>query len=349
MPARATHRRLTSAQLRTTLLHRQGLLERAPAGTPIPDVIDAMGGIQDQYAPSGYVGLWTRLAGFERAHLTQALEDRSVIQATTLRVTIHLHSARAFWPVAMGVREARRTWWLRLQKGAVAEADVAAKAGWLRSALADGPRDTKDLGKEAAGFIGNQGLWVDLVRVPPSGTWERRRADRLALAEAWVGPPDTTESEGRRYLVEAYLRAFGPAPWGDIAIWAGVPSTWLQEAATDLALDRYTDERERELVDLPGMAIADPDAPVPVRFVAHWDALLLVHARRTQVLPEEHRTRIFSDRNPFSVGCVLVGGQGAATWSARDGDVVVEPLRDLPAAERDAVEAERADLEAFHR
>ena len=31
-----------------------------------------------------------------------------------------------------------------------------------------------------SGFIGSQGLWVDLVRVPPSGTWERRRADRLA-------------------------------------------------------------------------------------------------------------------------------------------------------------------------
>jgi hypothetical protein len=22
------------------------------------------------------------------------------------------------------------------------------------------------------------GLWVDMVRVPPSGTWERRRADQ---------------------------------------------------------------------------------------------------------------------------------------------------------------------------
>ena len=33
------------------------------------------------------------------------------------------------------------------------------------------------------------GLWIDLVRVPPSGTWERRRADLYAAAEDWVGPP----------------------------------------------------------------------------------------------------------------------------------------------------------------
>ncbi len=29
--------------------------------------------------------------------------------------------------------------------------------------------------------------WVELVRAPPSGTWERRRADLYALAEDWLG------------------------------------------------------------------------------------------------------------------------------------------------------------------
>ena len=86
-----------------------------------------------------------------------------------------------------------------------------------------------------------------------------------------------------------------------------------------------------------------------MRFVAHWDALLLVHARRTSVLPEEHRARIFSIRNPFCVGCVLVEGQVAATWSVGEGTVVVEPLRELPPVERDAVEEERSRLDAFHR
>lgn len=352
MPPRAVRSAaptLTASQLRATLLQRQGLLARAPAGTSIADVLDAMGGLQDQYAPSGYVGLWTRLDGFRREDLTHALEDRSVVQATTLRVTIHLHAARTFWLVAMGVREARRTWWLRLQKGAVTEADTVAKAALLRTALADGPRDTKELGPGAAGFIGNHGLWLDLVRVPPSGTWERRRADRLALAEQWLGPPDVSEEDGRRFLVETYLRAFGPAPWADIGTWAGVPAPWLQSAAADLDLDAYTDEQGRPMVDLAGWPIADPGTPAPVRFLPHWDALLLVHARRTRVLPEALRSRVFSNRNPFSVGCVLVGGQVAATWSVRDGAVVVEPQRDLCAAERDEVEAERAALDAFHR
>ncbi len=346
---RATHPTLTRGQLRATLLHRQGLLTRAPADASIPDVIDAMGGIQDQYAPAGYVALWSRISDFRRDALTRALEDRTVIQATTLRVTIHLHSAAAFWRVALGIRGPRRSWWLRLQRPPIAETDVAARAEWLRAALADGPQDVKAMGPQAAGFIGNHGLWVDLVRVPPSGTWERRRADRLGLAEQWVGPEDATEAEGRRHLVEAYLRAFGPAPWADIGTWAGVPATALRAAGADLPLSRLQDEQGRELVDLSGLPIADPDVPTPVRFLPTWEALLLVHARRTLVLPEEHRTRIFSSRNPFSVGTVLVGGQVAATWTARDGVVRVEPLRPLDLAERDALEEERSALEAFHR
>ena len=68
-------------------------------------------------------------------------------------------------------------------------------AGRIREALADGPRTVKELGELGAGFVGNLGLWVDLVRVPPSGTWERRRADRLALADDWVGATDATAAE----------------------------------------------------------------------------------------------------------------------------------------------------------
>ena len=80
----------------------------------IPDAVEQVGGLQTQYAPSGYVGLWTRLADFRRDALTEALEDRSVIQATLMRTTIHIVSAREFWRCALGVRRARRAWALRI-------------------------------------------------------------------------------------------------------------------------------------------------------------------------------------------------------------------------------------------
>ncbi|MEO5941230.1 MAG: crosslink repair DNA glycosylase YcaQ family protein, partial [Candidatus Limnocylindrales bacterium] len=279
-------------------------------------------------------------------------EVRSVIQATLMRTTIHMVSGREFWPYAMGIRNARRRWALRLAD-APAEADLQAAAGRIRAALAGGPRTVKELDGLVTGFVGNASLWVDLVRVPPSGTWDRRRADRLGLAERWVGPEDATEAEGLSHLVRAYLRAFGPAPWRDIGLWAGITATDARRGGEGLDLVRYRDVEGKELVDLqaaelPDGALPEPDVPAPVRFIAHWDALLLVHARRTGVLPEEHRPKVFWTKNPFSVGTVLVDGRVAAAWSLRAGAIVVEPYEELGRRERDAVEEERAALEAFH-
>ena len=68
-----------------------------------------MGGIQNQYAPNGYIRLHSCLEGFRRDDLTRALERRSVVQATLMRGTIHLVSKRDFWPLGMAVRQARST------------------------------------------------------------------------------------------------------------------------------------------------------------------------------------------------------------------------------------------------
>jgi hypothetical protein len=341
-----SERNLTPRALNRALLARQLLLERSPLS--IVEAIEQVGGLQTQYAPSGYVGLWTRLAGFRRESLTKALEDRSVIQATLLRTTIHMVSAREYWPYAMGIRQARRRWALRLGPDGPSEATLRAAADRIRAALADGPRTVKELDGLVTGFVGNASLWVDLVRVPPSGTWERRRADRLGLAEDWVGPADATEDEGLAHLVRAYLRAFGPAPWRDIGLWAGISVADAKRGGEGLALHRYRDEGGKELFDLPDAPLPDPRTPAPVRFLPHWEAVLLVHARRTGILPEEHRARVFHTKNPFSVGTVLVDGRVVAAWSLRDGKVVVDPYEDVAAADRRAIEAERAALEAFH-
>ncbi|MEZ0241433.1 MAG: crosslink repair DNA glycosylase YcaQ family protein, partial [Chloroflexota bacterium] len=166
-------RTLTTRHLNRALLARQLLLERADL--PIPEAISRIGGLQTQYAPSGYVGLWTRLAGFRRDALTTALEDRSVVQATLMRTTIHMVPGDEFWRYVAGIRHSRQVWALRAWRD-LDEPTMVERAVALRATLADGPKTVKELGDQGAGFIGNLGLWVDLVRIPPSGTWERRRA-----------------------------------------------------------------------------------------------------------------------------------------------------------------------------
>lgn len=338
-------RALTERELNRALLARQLLLERSDL--PIDRAVEQVGGLQTQYAPSGYVGLWTRLAGFERDDLTRALEQRTVIQATLIRTTIHIVSRREYWLYAEGIRRSRQDWAARV-RALPTERKVASLGDKLRDALRDGPKTVKELDELAKGFIGTLGLWVDLVRVPPSGTWERRRADRLGLAEDWIGPSTATEEAGLEHLVRAYLRAFGPAPWKDISSWAGVNVADLKRGAERLVLVRYRMAPRVELVDLPGAPLPDADTPAPVRFLPHWDANLLAHARRTGILPGEFRRIVFSTKNPFSVGVYLVDGRAAGSWSIVGGRVELDEWRKVGAKDRREVERERAALEAFH-
>jgi hypothetical protein len=335
---------VTRGELNRALLARQLLLERRRL--PLPRAVEQVGCLQTQYAPSAYVGLWSRVAGFERDALTRALERRSLVQATLMRNTIHVVSRSDYWPLAIAVRAERMEWSRRVQRTDARAMKRAAER--LRRFLADGPRPQKEIA--AAGlWIAGVSIWVDLVRVPPSGTWERRRADRYALADDWVGPePALDEEQAREHLVRRYLGAFGPAPRTDVADWAGMRVGALVGALERLPLRRFRDEDGRELLDLPRAPLPPAETPAPVRFLPTWDATLLVHARRSGILAEEHRRRIFHIRNPQSERTFLVDGKVAGAWRHEGRRVALEPFGSLPRGARAELELEAERLAAFH-
>lgn len=342
-------RTLTERDLNRAVLARQLLLERSTS--PIPRAIERIGGVQAQYAPSSYVGLWSRLEGFERDDLTRALDRRSVIQGTLMRMTIHLVSARDYWPMTEAIRSARRAWWLGATRGRAIERDVAEAAERARGLLAGGPRRREELVKELGvdGTTWNGvGTWLDLVRVPPSGTWERRSADLYALAEDWLGPSETTPERGLELLLRRYLGAFGPASRKDIANWSGLPLAVISPALEGLRLRRFRDRDGAELLDLPRAPLPDPATPSPVRFLPTWDATLLAHARRTQILPERYRPRIFHTKTPHSAPTFLVDGQVAGTWRFERDAVTITPFEPLSRRIRRELDEEGERLAAFH-
>jgi hypothetical protein len=338
---------LSRHALNRALLARQLLLERSAL------TLEQVGGLQTQYAPAGYIGLWSRLRGFERPMLTRALEERQAVQGTIMRATIHTVSAADYWPMTIGVRRARREWYISVACQ-LADVDLDALAAAIREELAAGPLRQTELAERLVrrGFPSRAanapGIHVDLVRAPPSGTWERRRADLYALAETWVPPAAVNEEEGKALLVRRYLRGFGPAPLRDIASWMGLGVTAIRPVVERLELRHFRDEHGRQLFDLPDAPLPDPETPAPVRFLPVWDAILLVHARRTGVLPEAHRPRIFSTKTPHSFNTFLVDGHVAGTWRFDDGRVELDPFERLGAADRDALDEEATRLAAFH-
>jgi hypothetical protein len=343
---------LSTRELNRALLARQLLLERSPL--PLPRALEQVAGLQTQYAPSAYVGLWSRLRAFRRDALTRALQERRAVQATLMRQTIHIVSARDYPLLAEAIREPRRAWWRRVQRREAEGLDMDAVAALLRGQLAGGPRRQAELTSllAAEGFPavawGGVGLWLDLVRVPPSGTWEQRRADLYGLAEDWLGRWSVTEAEGLEHLVRRYLAGFGPASAQDTASWAGLPVTTVRPALERLGVRRFRDEQGRELFDLQRTPLPHPETPAPPRLLSTWDATLLVHARRTQLLPERYRGLVFSTRNPHSVPTFLVDGAVAGSWRYEQGRVRLEPFGRLDRQARRGLDEEAERLAAWH-
>ena len=340
---------LSQRRLQRIVLTRQQLLERS--ADSLPDVLARVAGLQSQYAPTMYVGLWSRVEGFARDDLTGALENRSVVQGTMVRSTIHLVAAVDYWPINVAIRGIRQAWYLRLNESSTHESVIVA-ADLVRSALREcGTLTRKEIdaiaGQGAGSYIG---LWLDLVRVPPSGTWERRRADLFALAESWVGPqPEFGVDDALDQLVRHYLTGFGPASVNEIASFCGMNVRDIKPAAERVTDRRFLAEDGTELLDLDGLPLADEDTPAPVRFIGNWEALLLVHARRSRLVLEEDRPRIFGIKMPQSLPTFLVDGQVTGTWKHVDGRIVLDEWRPIPVSLRRELDDEAERLAQFHR
>ena len=83
-----TEDRLSTRRLNRATLERQGLLERRTGG--VATAIGRLAGLQAQHANQPYIALWSRLEDLTIADLQGALEGRSIVRTTAMRMTIHI-------------------------------------------------------------------------------------------------------------------------------------------------------------------------------------------------------------------------------------------------------------------
>jgi Winged helix DNA-binding domain len=340
--------------LNRATLERQLLLGRRDL--PVVEAVGRLAGLNAQDPEPPYLALWARLAGFEREHLTRAMEDRSLVRGSLLRATQHMVTAAdylAWRPLLQPVLErSRRTF--RLATAGIDPAELAAAA---RRLLAERPLTRPELGRllaerwpgrEPGPLAWSAQFLLPLVHPPPSGTWGVRGPTPFVLATDWLGRP-LADPPAPDDLVVRHLAAFGPASVADIQAWSGL--TRLREPVERLGgrLRRFRDEHGRELFDLPDAPRPDPATPAPPRFLPPFDNLLLAHADRTRVMTDDHRRRV--SYGAVVEPTVLVDGQVAAIWRlVRDPGRVtleIEPLDGVPATALSAATDEGERLLAF--
>ena len=353
---------LPDRALNRALLARQLLLERA-TGTPV-GAIERLAGLQAQWSPAPYIGLWTRLVRFGIADLEGALADHTVVKATVMRGTLHLLSSAEFPSFATATAAARSDLWRNPKLEAGIDMDE------LEARLARYTARTPRTFDELAAFIDhaapgdrdrqrylirrlvfNRGA---MVHTPPSGTWRHYRTGGYVAGRSWV--PDWREppvEDATDHVVRRYLGAFGPATVDDVCSWSAIRTPLIRESLGRLSgISRFRDERGRELFDLARAPRPDPETPAPVRFLPKWDSTLLGYAapERVRILPEPYRKAVIL-KNGDVLQTILVDGMVAGTWTTTvtrgEANLTVSPFTKLARADRAALAEEGERLVRF--
>ena len=205
------------------------------------DAVEHLVGLQAQEIMPMYIGLWSRIEGFDPNELGRLLLDREVVRIWLMRGTIHLVTVRdalAFKPLTQVVaeRQHRGGHYGRRMGGA----DIEALVETARELLAEEPLGGRELGRRlvARGFgedaeaIGNAArTHLPLVQVTPRGVWGQRGQAKLATIQSWTGRELEPEPSLDDFVLR-YLRAFGPASVADIQNWSGL--TRLKEVVERL-------------------------------------------------------------------------------------------------------------------
>jgi len=345
---------LSRRALNRATLARQMLLRREKSS--VLAAIERLIGLQAQLPNPPYVGLWSRLASFEKDDLTTQIEKRRVVRSTMMRVTQHLVTARDYLWLRPALQPVIDRFWRSSYGKRVTSLDHDALLSAARTLLAEQPRTITELrtllaerwpAHDADAMAYTVQFQLPLVHVPPRGTWGRGGAVPAVLAEEWLGKPLVSGSLDK--LVVRYLAAFGPASVMDMQEWSGL--TKLRDPFERLRprLRRFRDEAGRELFDLPGAPRPDPDVPAPPRFIPEYDNLLLAHADRSRMIGDDER-RVIWTKNGM-LGAALVDGHVAAAWRiARErggATLLIDPLKRIAKADRAALVEEAERLLAF--
>ena len=349
---------LTRRALNRALLQRQQLLERA-ARTPAEEVRHLVG-LQAQAPMPPYHGLWSRLEGFDPHDLGRLLTERAAVRMTLMRGTVHLVTV----PDALLLRPVVQAMIERQHAGQFGKRMGGADPDKLATSRCASCSPTS----RSAGASSGGGWWPG-----GSATTRRRSGSPRACTCRWCrsrrgacgapaagpgtprsrpGPVACSRTEPAiDEVVLRYLTAFGPASVMDAQSWSGV--TRLKEVFERLRprLLVFTDEEGTELFDLPDAPRPGADVPAPVRLLGEYDNVLLGHADRRRIIPEDFPWKAMLAPGRF-VNNLLVDGELRATWwieheGKRRATLGVRPARPLSKRERQAVEAEAQRMVEF--
>ena len=327
------------------------LLAGPPAADPTA-VAERLLAVQAQDPRGVRLAVRARTRGLTVADVDRALsEERSLLISWLNRGTLHLvRSEDYFWLHALTTPQLRAANERRLRQEGVSPGDADRGVALVVRALErEGPLARGELREvlEAAGIPTAGQAFVHVMMLASlRGLVVRgpvKEGDHcLVLTSDWVGtgPRAIDRDRALAEVARRYLGGHGPAGERDLARWAGIP---LRDARAGLnAIAGQLAHLAGGLVDLTRRAPVH-DLPPP-KLLGAFDPAA-VGWRSREFLLADHEPAIVSGGlfRPFA----LLRGRAAATWKLAEGHVVLEPLKRISRADRQALDTEGRDVERY--
>ncbi|MFI5891227.1 winged helix DNA-binding domain-containing protein [Actinoplanes sp. NPDC051513] len=339
-------------------LERHGLTPDSPLRAPA-EAAAAMCGAHAQVLSAAEVSIGLRAPGSTRATVQEALwSGHSLIKTFGPRGTIHLLPAAdlALWCGALSATPplSRRPPAMRLTPGQTDELVVA-----IGEILAGAELTVDELTEALADRVGP---WaVDPVMPAFQTMWPRWRqmteiaAHRGVLCfgpnkgrnvtytnpSRWLpGFAPAPEAEATAWLLDSYLRSYGPATPQHFARWLAAPPGWARAVFDAHDLTEVSLQGTKAWVAGGDVEPGDPAAGVLL--LPHFDAFVVGSQPREQLFPGAAWDRALARGQAGNFPVVLVDGVVAGVWhqkkSAGKVAITVEPLRALTARGRNELD-----------
>ncbi len=181
------------------------------------------------------------------------------------------------------------------------------------------------------GFVGAA------IRTRPIGSWISGQY-RWSLATMWTGRRWSDDalpikSEAQATIVEAYLRAFGPATEADIRWWTGWARAHVVRALRTVAAVEVVTDGGRAFVAADDLSPTDESEPW-VALLPGLDPTIMGWKQRSWYVSDELVPFVF-DRNNNAGPTIWADGRVVGAWAQRpDGSIATEVTCRVSAAHR---------------
>lgn len=362
MPTRAALPRLSWSEVWARRLERHALAAPLENARPA-EVVAGMCGAHAQIMSAAELSIGLRLADATRADVRQALwADRSLVKTLGPRGTVHLLPTHEL-PIWAGALSA-----IPRGPGPFApdvrltpeQTDVLVEA--IGAALANAELTIDELSEAV---VAAAGAWAgELVMPAFQDMWPRWRqvvdvaANRGALCFGPNRGRNVTYTSPQRWLpgfrpaepqaalaalLRSYLHAYGPSTPRHFAQWLAAPQPWVTSLFESLAgeLQEVDVEGTRAWV-LAGDTAVPSGAPRGLRLLPYFDAYVVGCQPRELLFAGRAAERALAGGQAGNFPVLLIDGLVGGVWhqrrSGRRIAITVEPLGDLSAAQRRALD-----------